>query len=124
MRGHGDRAVHLRGIDVVGEGCVRAGDELHGPRRLQAGHRLPCPHPRRCHGQPDEAEEDETWSDRLLLGVRGGFVWSNSQYEPVLRRAAPGVVVAGDRHDELDSSDHLPHGSSRRTRKSENQRSK
>jgi len=38
---------------------------------------------------------------------------SNSEPEPVLPRAAVRDVVAGHDHDELDTGDHLRHGSSR-----------
>nr|CAB3457104.1 unnamed protein product [Digitaria exilis] len=37
---------------------------------------------------------------------------NNRVFEPILRRAAPGIVVNGDGHDELDTGDHLSHGSS------------
>nr|CAB3457103.1 unnamed protein product [Digitaria exilis] len=55
----------------------------------------------------------------VFVGIFFGYVQnlahgSNSVYEPLLPRASPGIVVAGDGHDELDSCYHLPHGISRR----------
>ncbi|KAL6846541.1 hypothetical protein ACP4OV_023989 [Aristida adscensionis] len=59
--------------------------------------------------------------ETMSLGVRGFFLvflaalFGNGEPEPVLPRAASGVVVAGDDHDELDTGDHLRHGSRRWT---------
>uniref|UniRef100_A0A0E0B371 WAT1-related protein n=1 Tax=Oryza glumipatula TaxID=40148 RepID=A0A0E0B371_9ORYZ len=60
--------------------------------------------------------DEEPWDDRLVLGVYDGFARGDGKPEPDLPRAASGLVIHGDGHDQFDTRDNFLDGSVSRER--------